>query len=278
MTENEDALTESTTAESTTAESTTLSRLTPTQTTPTQTTPTQTTDTPYHLLAEPMVVEADPENSQEDAAYQPRPGTRVVGVGPLPQPWPDDPRLDPVLLSEGDHRNVIDKYRYWSVEAIKADLTATQSLLHLAIENLEHDLNIGSIVRSGNAFNVGGVHIVGRRRWNKRGALVTDRYIEIYYHSTAQELAEWAREHSYRLVAIDNPPHSTRLEETQLPERCLLVFGQESTGISQELQDVCQDAVRIEQYGSTRSMNVAAAAAIAMHWWVSQHRRPQHVK
>ena len=278
MTENEDALTESTTAESTTAESTTLSRLTPTQTTPTQTTPTQTTDTPYHLLAEPMVVEADPENSQEDAAYQPRLGTRVVGVGPLPQPWPDDPRLDPVLLSEGDHRNVIDKYRYWSVEAIKADLTATQSLLHIAIENLEHDLNIGSIVRSGNAFNVGGVHIVGRRRWNKRGALVTDRYIEIYYHSTAQELAEWAREHSYRLVAIDNPPHSTRLEETQLPERCLLVFGQESTGISQELQDVCQDAVRIEQYGSTRSMNVAAAAAIAMHWWVSQHRRPQHVK
>lgn len=273
MTENEDALTESTTAESTTAESTTLSRLTPTQTTPTQT-----TDTPYHLLAEPMVVEADPENSQEDAAYQPRLGTRVVGVGPLPQPWPDDPRLDPVLLSEGDHRNVIDKYRYWSVEAIKADLTATQSLLHIAIENLEHDLNIGSIVRSGNAFNVGGVHIVGRRRWNKRGALVTDRYIEIYYHSTAQELAEWAREHSYRLVAIDNPPHSTRLEETQLPERCLLVFGQESTGISQELQDVCQDAVRIEQYGSTRSMNVAAAAAIAMHWWVSQHRRPQHVK
>ena len=221
-----------------------------------------------------MVVEADPENSQEDAAYQPRLGTRVVGVGPLPQPWPDDPRLDPVLLSEGDHRNVIDKYRYWSVEAIKADLTATQSLLHIAIENLEHDLNIGSIVRSGNAFNVGGVHIVGRRRWNKRGALVTDRYIEIYYHSTAQELAEWAREHSYRLVAIDNPPHSTRLEETQLPERCLLVFGQESTGISQELQDVCQDAVRIEQYGSTRSMNVAAAAAIAMHWWVSQHRRP----
>ena len=229
-------------------------------------------DAPLRNLGEPMIVEADPETSQEDAAYQPRPGTRVVGMGPLPQPWPDDPRLDPELMAVGDHRNVIDQYRYWSVEAIKADLARARSALHIAIENLEHDLNIGSIVRSGNAFNVGGVHIVGRRRWNKRGALVTDRYIDIHYHSTAQDLAEWGRANDYRLVAIDNPQHSTRLEETELPERCMLVFGQESTGISQELQAVCEDAVRIEQYGSTRSLNVAAAAAIAMHWWVSQHR------
>lgn len=219
-----------------------------------------------------MIVEADPATAQEDAAYQPRPGTRVVGVGPLPQPWPDDPRLDPELMAVGDHRNVIDKYRYWSVEAIKADLATTQSALHIAIENLEHDLNIGSIVRSGNAFNVGGVHIVGRRRWNKRGALVTDRYIEVFYHPTAQDLAAWARENEYCPVAIDNPPHSTRLEHTELPERSLLVFGQESTGISAELRGVCEKAVRIEQYGSTRSLNVAAAAAIAMHWWISQHR------
>ena len=189
-----------------------------------------------------------------------------VGVGPAPQPWPDDPRLDPELLREGDRRNVVDRYRYWSVEAIRDDLAPTRSALHVAIENLEHDLNIGSIVRTANAFNVGGVHIVGRRRWNRRGALVTDRYIDVHHRPGVSDLAEWAR--------VDNPPDSAPLESTRLPERCVLVFGQESAGISAGLLAACQRAVRIEQYGSTRSMNVAAAAAIAMHWWIVQHRRP----
>ncbi|MCF2706102.1 RNA methyltransferase [Arcanobacterium haemolyticum] len=208
----------------------------------------------------------------DDPAYERRPGAREIGVGPMPEPWQDDPRYDRELLQYGDHRNVLDKYRYWSVEAIHADLETSRSALHIAIENLEHDLNIGSIVRSGNAFNVGGVHIVGRRRWNKRGAMVTDRYLNIYYHPDPADLAAWAAEHGYELVAIDNPPHSVPLEHAQLPENCLLVFGQESAGISAELQAVCREAVKIEQYGSTRSLNVAAAAAIAMHWWIAQHR------
>ena len=191
-----------------------------------------------------------------------------VGVGPAPQPWPDDPRLDPELLREGDRRNVVDRYRYWSVEAIRDDLAPTRSALHVAIEN------IGSIVRTANAFNVGGVHIVGRRRWNRRGALVTDRYIDVHHRPGVSDLAEWARGHGYMMVAVDNPPDSAPLESTRLPERCVLVFGQESAGISAGLLAACQRAVRIEQYGSTRSMNVAAAAAIAMHWWIVQHRRP----
>ena len=116
-----------------------------------------------------------------------------VGVGPAPQPWPDDPRLDPELLREGDRRNVVDRYRYWSVEAIRDDLAPSRSALHVAIENLEHDLNIGSIVRTANAFNVGGVHIVGRRRWNRRGALVTDRYIDVHHRPGVCDLAECAR-------------------------------------------------------------------------------------
>lgn len=192
---------------------------------------------------------------------------RIVGVGPMEEPYPDDPRLDPELLANGDRRNVLDKYRYWSVEAIKADLDTRRSTLHIAIENLQHDLNIGSIVRSANAFNVGGVHIVGRRKWNKRGALVTDRYLNIYYHADAADLAEWASDNNYHPIAIDNPEDSVAIENAELPENCLLVFGQESAGISTDLLEVCESAVRIEQYGSTRSLNVAAAAAIAMHWW-----------
>ena len=204
-----------------------------------------------------------------------------VGVGPWPggeSEWPRDasgaaaPPYDSELLREGDRRNVIDRYRYWSMDAIRDDLRAHASALHIAIENLEHDLNIGSIVRTGNAFNVGGVHIVGRRKWNRRGAMVTDKYLDIIHHPEPADLAAWAREHDYEIVAVDNMEGSTQLERTDLAERTLLVFGQESTGISPELLATAQKFVYIPQFGSTRSMNVAAAAAIAMHWWIAQYR------
>src|SRR5690606_15084998 len=94
---------------------------------------------------------------------------RSVGVGPHPKPWPDDPRLDPELLAHGDRRNVVDRYRYWRNEAIVADLDRNRHPFHVAIENWRHDLNIGTVVRTANAFNAAGVHIVGLRRWNRRG-------------------------------------------------------------------------------------------------------------
>ncbi|MDD7465669.1 MAG: TrmH family RNA methyltransferase [Actinomycetaceae bacterium] len=211
----------------------------------------------------------------EDQQPYPRP---EVGVGPWEGEWPrgvdgavTEP-YDPQLLENGDRRNVIDRYRYWSMDAIRADLRQHSSALHIAIENLEHDLNIGSIVRTANAFNVGAVHIVGRRKWNRRGAMVTDRYLEIMHHPSPEDLAQWAREHDYHLVAVDNMEGSTQLEHTELPERCLLIFGQESTGISPELLATAEKFVYIPQFGSTRSMNVAAAAAIAMHWWIAHYR------
>lgn len=185
---------------------------------------------------------------------------------------PGDPRLDEELLSGGDTRNVVDGYRMWSVEAIRADLDSSRAALHIAIENLQHDLNIGSIVRTANAFNVGGVHIVGRRRWNRRGAMVTDRYLHVHHRPETDDLAQWAKDHDYRLIGIDNTPPCTDLESAPLPERCVLVFGQESTGISPELLAACAEVRKIPMYGSTRSMNVAAAAAIAMHAWSYVHQ------
>lgn len=185
-----------------------------------------------------------------------------------------DPRLDPDLFEHGDTRNVVDKYRFWSVEAIKADLDTTRAALHIAIENLEHDLNIGSIVRTGNAFNVGGVHIVGRRRWNRRGAMVTDRYLDIIHQPEPADLASWAEENGYSLIGIDNVPGCTDLEASPLPEKSVLVFGQESSGISPQLLAECAEVRQIPMYGSTRSMNVAAAAAIAIHSWSVTHQYP----
>jgi tRNA G18 (ribose-2'-O)-methylase SpoU len=196
-----------------------------------------------------------------------------VGVGPWAGPPPDDPRYDPELLAEGDRRNVADQYRYWSVEAIVADLDTRRNPFHVAIENWAHDLNIGSVVRTANAFNAAGVHIVGRRRWNRRGAMVTDRYLHVTHHPDAVALAEWAAAGGLPIVGIDNVPGSVPIEGYVLPRECVLVFGQESTGLTPEAQAACDVVLHITQYGSTRSINAGAAAAIAMHAWATQHAR-----
>jgi tRNA G18 (ribose-2'-O)-methylase SpoU len=194
-----------------------------------------------------------------------------VPVGPHPQPWPDDPRLDPELLTEGDARNVVDAYRYWTVEAIVADLDTRRSPLHVAIENIEHDLNIGSIVRTANAFNVAGVHVVGRRRWNRRGAMVTDAYLSITHHPDPADLVAWARGAGLPILAIDVVPGAIPIDEFPMPRGCVLLFGQEGPGLSAEALDGADVVLSIPQYGSTRSINVAAAAAIAMHTWARTH-------
>jgi len=195
----------------------------------------------------------------------------VVGVGPHPKPWPVGEKFDLELLENGDRRNVLDHYRYWTVEAIVADLNTKRHSLHIAIENWQHDLNIGSIVRTANAFNVSAVHIVGKRDWNKRGAMVTDRYLSVIHHPTVEDFANWAKENKIPIIGIDNVPGSLKLEGSELPKECILLFGQEGAGMSDEAIRVCTVLYAIEQYGSTRSMNASAAGAIAMYHWALQH-------
>lgn len=195
----------------------------------------------------------------------------TVGVGPYPPPWPDDERLDPELLKNGDRRNVVDRYRYWRLDAIVADLDRTRGGLHVAIQNWEHDFNIGSIVRTANAFNVGGVHIVGRRRWNRRGAMVTDRYLHVHHHEEEAALGAWLASRGIEPIGIDNLPGSVPLETMSLPESCCLVFGSEGPGLSEAMVQVCTKLAAITQRGSTRSLNAGAAAAIAMYHWALQH-------
>ena len=194
-----------------------------------------------------------------------------VGVGPHPEPWPDDPRFDPALLASGDRRNVLDRYRYWTVEAIVADLDTRRQPLHVAIQNWEHDFNIGSVVRTANAFNVAGVHILGRRRWNRRGAMVTDRYLHVHHHETVAGFVSWLAERGITPVGVDNLPGSVPLETATLPRDCCVVFGSEGPGLTDEVVAACESVVAITQYGSTRSMNAGAAAAIAMYHWALQH-------
>lgn len=196
-----------------------------------------------------------------------------VGVGPWQGDWPDDPRYDPELLTAGDRRNVIDRYRYWTMDAIIADLDARRHDFHVAIENWQHDFNIGSIVRTANAFAAREVHIVGRRRWNRRGAMVTDRYQHIRHHPDVASFVDWAHARQLPLIAVDNLPGAVPLETMELPRACVLVFGAEGSGISDELRAAADRTVLITQFGSTRSINAGAAAAIAMHSWILQHAR-----
>ena len=198
----------------------------------------------------------------------------AVGVGPWDGPWPDDPRYDPDLLDQGDRRNVVDRYRYWTVEAIVADLDTRRHPFVVAIENWRHDLNIGTVVRTANAFLAAEVVIVGNRRWNRRGAMVTDRYQHVRHLPTAADLAAWAAGQDLPIVAVDNLPGAVPLETLALPRRCVLVFGQEGSGISDEVRAVASVTTSIAQYGSTRSINAGVAAGIAMHAWVRQHAGP----
>jgi tRNA G18 (ribose-2'-O)-methylase SpoU len=209
--------------------------------------------------------EADRE-AIDDAASE-----REVGVGPHPEPWPDDPRLDRELLAEGDRRNVADRYRYWSNDAIVAELDTRRHPFHVAIENWQHDLNIGTVIRTANAFNAAGVHIVGRRRYNRRGAMVTDRYLHVQHHPGVADLLGWATDQSLPVIAIDIVPGALPLESAALPERCVLLFGQEGPGLTPEACAAAAMVCSIAQFGSTRSINVGVAAGIAMHTWVRQH-------
>jgi tRNA G18 (ribose-2'-O)-methylase SpoU len=194
-----------------------------------------------------------------------------IGVGPHPQPWPDDSRLDPELLAQGDRRNVADRYRYWSNEAIVADLDERRHPFHVAIENWQHDLNIGTVVRNANAFLAAEVHIVGRKRWNRRGAMVTDRYQHVRHHATIADFTTWAREESLPVIGVDIVDGAIPIERADLPERCVLLFGQEGPGLSREARSSAQMICSITQYGSTRSINAGVASGIAMHEWLRRH-------
>ncbi len=206
------------------------------------------------------------------APYDPMPhGPAEVGVGPWDGTWPEGPQWDPELLRDGDRRNVVDRYRYWRLEAIVADLDTRRHDFHVAIENWQHDFNIGTVVRTANAFLAREVHIVGRRRWNRRGAMVTDRYQHVRHHDDVPALAAYLHERGVELVGVDNLPGSAHLETWEVPRQVCFLFGQEGPGLSEGAREACDGTFSIAQFGSTRSINASAAAAVAMHAWVVRH-------
>lgn len=211
-----------------------------------------------------------PAESHAATGEAPEPKAEV-GVGPWDGSWPEGEHWDPELLADGDRRNVVDQYRYWKHDAIVADLDSKRHNFHIAIENWQHDLNIGTVVRTANAFLAKEVHIIGRRRWNRRGAMVTDRYQHVRHHPTVEDFVAWAQGEGLAIIGIDIFPDSVPLETYELPRDCVLVFGQEGPGLTPEVHEAALATLSIEQFGSTRSINAASAAAIAMHAWIRRH-------
>lgn len=170
-----------------------------------------------------------------------------------------------------DTRNVIDDYRGKSIEAIVEDLDLKRTGLHIAVENIERDFNMGTIIRNANAFNVERIHIIGRRQWNKRGAMKTDAYMHIDYHLSVESFIEAMNQHNRQVIAIDIVEGARNLHDAPLPKKAVLVFGSEGAGLSQELLKSAQEIVCIEQFGSTRSVNVGVASGIAMYAWMQRY-------
>jgi len=206
-----------------------------------------------------------------DSALEVAAPAREVGVGPHPLPWPDDARLDPDLLAAGDRRNVADRYRYWRLEAIVADLDQRRHPFHVAIENWRHDFNIGAVVRNANAFLARAVHVVGERRWNRRGAMMTEAYQDVRLHPTLEGFAAWAAAEGLPLVGVDNLPGALPIDRASLPRACVLLFGQEGDGLSPAARDTVASLLSIPQFGSTRSINAGAASAVAMYEWCRRY-------
>ncbi|CAB4899427.1 unannotated protein [freshwater metagenome] len=217
---------------------------------------------------------AGPDETGQEQQDEPADGALQadeVGVGPHDLPWPIGEHFDPDLLAHGDRRNVIDRYRYWKMQAIRDDLDGRRFTVHLAVENWEHDFNIGTVVRNANAFGAAAVHIVGRRRWNRRGAMMTDRYQHVYYHPSIEDLLQWAAHEQLEVIGIDNLDGSVPLETVELPRSCVLIFGQEGPGLSEAAREACTRVCSIRMFGSTRSINAGVASGIALHTWVRTH-------
>lgn len=172
-----------------------------------------------------------------------------------------------------DTRNLQDQYKGLSNEQVFEALEQGRNNLEVAIENVTHDFNAGTIVRSANNFNAAKVHIIGKKKYNRRGAMCTDKYLEIVYWPTWADFIMDQRERGRKVVAIENHTERARpLSQANFAgeQGVTLLFGGESDGLSEEALIQADEVREIESFGSTRSVNVGVAAGIAMWEWARQ--------
>lgn len=165
-------------------------------------------------------------------------------------------------MTELDTRNVRDVYKYWTEDAIRADLRKNHHNFSVLISNQFNDFNIGSVIRNANAFCARRVIIHGRRQYDRRGTVGTHLYTEMQH----VQFAEVINLTDSVLIGFDNIQDAVPLEKFEWPQgHVIMAFGQEQAGLSAEVLAMCEKVVYISQYGSVRSLNVGCASAIAMY-------------
>jgi tRNA G18 (ribose-2'-O)-methylase SpoU len=165
--------------------------------------------------------------------------------------------------SQTDHRNVIDVYKYWTVEAIKGNLDTKRHNFSVLISNQFKDFNIGTVIRNANAFLAREVIVFGRRQYDRRGAVGTYLYENLKFVKFVEELDL----KDCCVIGFDTGDDAVPVETFQWPKdkHVVMVFGQEDVGLVPELRNLCEKILYIKQYGSVRSLNVGCASSIAMY-------------
>jgi len=168
-----------------------------------------------------------------------------------------------VNTCKSQKNNVIERFKNDCAEEIRADLDTRRGDLVTICENLDYNINIGSVIRSNNAFLGKAVYIAGRRRFDRRGTVGTTHLEHVYHADTTQEVIEMLREKGYCILAKYNPVNLAKYK--LIPRKSAFVFGNEGDGLKEETIKLCDKVCYIQQFGSVRSLNVSQAAAIIQY-------------
>lgn len=159
----------------------------------------------------------------------------------------------------------MDVYKYWSTEAILADLDTKRHNFSVLCANVHGDFNIGTVIRNANAFLAQEVMLYGRRKWDRRSAVGTHNYTHFKHVRDIDALAE-IKSGSY-VIGVDNIEDAEPIDFADIPmdKHVVFAFGEEQVGLPREMIDICDKLVYIRQFGSVRSLNVGTASGIVMY-------------
>ena len=167
--------------------------------------------------------------------------------------------------------NVADQYKGMEVEDIKSKLAAKAFPCAVMMENWQGDFNLAQCVRNANAFGAKEVFYIGKRRFDRRGAVGTYNYTDVKYLSSTEELL--LLKEQYIFVGVDNIAGSVPIEDYEHKDNSLFIFGEEGCGLTPETLKLCDVLISITQYGSVRSLNAGCSSGVILYDYTSKYRK-----
>lgn len=167
-----------------------------------------------------------------------------------------------------DKRNVLDKFKGWTEDLIRDEISKEVFPYAVLMENLIGDFNIGTVIRSANALGASKVYYTGNRKWDRRGAVGAHNYTMVEYVEDISVLRN-----DYSLIGLENCEGSNDMRKFKWPKKSLMIVGEEGRGLSDGILELCDHVVSIPQFGSVRSFNAATASSIAMYDYVTKFKK-----